>query len=75
MAYSGAYTDLLEAEIKDVKSALANLTEAGAVDPVVKATIRVSESGFVGVQEVIAYGELKREGFAGTFYFLVKLVI
>lgn len=39
--------------------ALTNLTEGGAVDPVIKATVALSESGFVSVKEAVAYGETK----------------
>lgn len=56
---SGIPTDLVEAEISGVKEAFAELEEAGAVDPVVKATLAVSESGFAGIQDAVAYGEIK----------------
>ena len=47
---SGYPTDLLEVDIKGIQEALTNLTEAGAIDPVIKATVMLSESGFVSVQ-------------------------
>ncbi|EEB88608.1 hypothetical protein MPER_13477, partial [Moniliophthora perniciosa FA553] len=33
----------------------------GAVDPVVKATVKLSESGFVSVTDAVAYGDIKDE--------------
>ncbi|KAH8112056.1 actin-like ATPase domain-containing protein [Phellopilus nigrolimitatus] len=64
---AGFPTELLQAEISGVKEALAELVEAGAVDPVVKATVVLSESGFAGIQDAVAYGEIKKddESFAG----------
>ncbi|KAI5119564.1 hypothetical protein M0805_005628 [Coniferiporia weirii] len=63
---AGLPTELLEAEIIGVKEALAELAEAGAIDPVVKATLALSESGFAGIQDAVAYGEIKKdESFAG----------
>ncbi|KAL5498189.1 LHS1 [Sanghuangporus vaninii] len=59
----GISTDLLEAEISGVKEAFEELSEAGAVDPVVKATLVLSESGFAGIQDAVAYGEIKKESF------------
>ena len=58
-------TALLEAKITGVKEAFANLTENGGVDPVIKATIQLSESGFISVPEVIAYVDIKDESIAG----------
>jgi hypothetical protein len=43
-----------------IAEALANITEAGGVDPVIEATILFSESGFVSVPEAIAYAEIRR---------------
>ncbi|KAI9432685.1 actin-like ATPase domain-containing protein [Lactarius indigo] len=57
--------DLLDARISGVKEALANITEAGGVDPIIKATILFSESGFVSVPEAVAYAELKDDSIAG----------
>jgi hypoxia up-regulated 1 len=59
--------ELLDARISGVAEALANITEAGGVDPVVKATILYSESGFVSVPEAIAYAEIKDDSLAGPF--------
>ena len=53
--------DLLEAEITGVKEAFAELEEAGATDMVVKATLAVSESGFAGIQEAVAFGDIKKD--------------
>ncbi|KAF5376021.1 hypothetical protein D9615_007709 [Tricholomella constricta] len=56
---------LFESEITGVSEALGNLTERGAVDPVVKATLLLSESGFVSVSEAVAYGEIKDDSLTG----------
>jgi len=57
---------LLEVQIHNVTDAIANLTEAGAIDPVVKATISLSESGFISVTDAVAYGEIKDDSITGT---------
>jgi HEAT repeat protein len=62
---SGSPTSILEVEIKGVASALGNLTERGAVNPVVKANASLSESGFVSIRDAIAFGEIKDESIAG----------
>ena len=64
---SGYPTDILEAELRGVSEALQNLTDSGAVDPVVKATVVLSESGFVSIQDTIAFGEIKDESLTGNF--------
>jgi hypothetical protein len=64
-SYSGFPTELLEVEISGVAEALVNLTERGAIDPVVKATISLSESGFASVPEAVVYGEIKDESITG----------
>jgi len=56
---------MLEVDLGDVTTAIANLTERGAVDPVVKATLTLSESGFVSVSDAFAYGEIKDESITG----------
>ncbi|KAL1739252.1 hypothetical protein HDZ31DRAFT_49681 [Schizophyllum fasciatum] len=56
---------MLEAELSGVQSAIANLTERGAVDPVVKATLTLSDSGFVAVKDAVAYGEVKDDSLTG----------
>ena len=58
-------TELFETQIKGIPEAIANLTERGAVDPVVKVTVALSESGFAGVQDAVAYGEVKDTSFTG----------
>lgn len=58
--------ELLDARISGIAEALANITEAGGVDPVIKATILFSESGFVSVPEAIAYAEIKDDSLAGA---------
>jgi hypoxia up-regulated 1 len=57
----------LEVDLVGVTDAIGNLTEQGAVDPVVKATLTLSESGFVSVSEAVAYGEIKDESITGVF--------
>lgn len=59
--------DLLDVRISGIAEALANITEAGGVDPVIKATILFSESGFVSVPEAIAYAETKDDSLAGVY--------
>ena len=61
----GYPTDFIEAEIHGVGEAVKNITEAGATDPVVKATVVVSESGFAGIQDAVAYGEIKDDSLSG----------
>ncbi|GLB44149.1 putative heat shock protein 70 family protein [Lyophyllum shimeji] len=56
---------IFESEITGVAEAIGNLTERGAVDPVVKATLLLSESGFVSVTEAVAYGEIKDDSLTG----------
>lgn len=60
-------SDISQAQILDVSEALANLTERGAIDPVVKVTVLLSESGFAVLQDAVAFGEIKDESIAGTF--------
>jgi hypoxia up-regulated 1 len=62
---SGFPTRFLEVGIEGVAEAIANLTELGALDPVVKATVTLSESGFVSVSSAVAFGEIKDESIAG----------
>ncbi|KDQ55911.1 hypothetical protein JAAARDRAFT_36678 [Jaapia argillacea MUCL 33604] len=62
---AGFPTDLLEVEITGITEAIGNLTEWGAVDPVVKATVMLSESGFVSVQSAVAFGEIKDDTITG----------
>lgn len=64
--HSGFPQRILEAEITGVADALGNLTERGAIDPVVKATLSLSESGFVSVLDAIAFGEIKDDSITGT---------
>lgn len=56
---------MLEAELTGVQAAIANLTERGAVDAVVKATVTLSDSGFVAVKDAVAYGEVKDDSITG----------
>ncbi|KAJ6524581.1 Hsp70 protein-domain-containing protein [Mycena capillaripes] len=61
----GFPTRFLEVGIEGVAEAIANLTELGATDPVVKATLMLSESGFISVSNAVAFGEIKDESIAG----------
>ncbi|KAJ7468455.1 Hsp70 protein-domain-containing protein [Mycena latifolia] len=61
----GFPTRFLEVEITGVAEAIANLTELGASGPVIKATLTMSESGFVSVTNAIAFGEIKDDSIAG----------
>ncbi|KAJ6520608.1 Hsp70 protein-domain-containing protein [Mycena vulgaris] len=61
----GFPTRFLEVGITGVAEAIANLTELGATDPVIKATLTMSESGFVSVTNAVAFGEIKDESIAG----------
>lgn len=65
--YSGFPQRILEADITGVAEAIANLTEMGVIDPVVKATVTLSESGFVSVTDAVAYGEIKDDSLTGTY--------
>jgi hypoxia up-regulated 1 len=44
---------------------MANLTERGAVDPVVKLQVGLSESGMAVIHDAFVYGEVKDESIAG----------
>ncbi|PBK68326.1 actin-like ATPase domain-containing protein, partial [Armillaria solidipes] len=61
----GFPTRILEVELSGVAEAIGNLTECGATDPVVKATLMLSESGFVSVTDAVAFGEIKDESITG----------
>ena len=71
--YSGYPTDFLEAEIQGVSAAIQNLTEAGATDPVVKATVMLSESGFASVRDAVVTGEFKDESLTGRSISVLNL--
>ncbi|TFY61102.1 hypothetical protein EVJ58_g4721 [Rhodofomes roseus] len=61
----GLPSELLVAKIGGVAEAIKNLTELGATDPVVKATLRYSDSGFASVADAVAYGEIKDDSLTG----------
>ncbi|KAF9449074.1 actin-like ATPase domain-containing protein [Macrolepiota fuliginosa MF-IS2] len=61
----GFPTRLLEADIVGVAEAITNLTERGAIDPVVKATLTLSDSGFVSVSDAVVFGEIKDDSITG----------
>lgn len=65
---SGLPVDIVQADIQGVAEAIQNLTEAGATDPVVKATVVLSDSGFASVHDAFAYGEIKDDSIAGKHY-------
>ncbi len=71
---SGYPSDILEAEITGVQDALKQLTEAGATDPVIKATVVLSESGFTNVQDVLAFGEIKDDSLTSKLKSLLNNV-
>ncbi|KAG2031982.1 Hsp70 protein-domain-containing protein [Suillus americanus] len=62
---SGFPREILEAKIVGIPEAIDNLTERGAIDPVIKATVVLSESGFVSIGDAIAYGEIKDDSITG----------
>jgi len=62
---SGFPTRMMEVELVNVTEAITNLTERGVVEPVVKATIMLSESGFVSVTDAVAFGEIKDDSISG----------
>ncbi|OCH90865.1 actin-like ATPase domain-containing protein [Obba rivulosa] len=60
----GFPTELLAVDIIGVSDAIRNLTELGAIEPVVKATVTLSDSGFVSIKDAVAVGEYKAESIA-----------
>ncbi|EPQ55862.1 actin-like ATPase domain-containing protein [Gloeophyllum trabeum ATCC 11539] len=62
---TGFPTELLDVDITGISEAIHNLTEMGAIDPVVKVTAALSESGFVSIPEAVAYGEVKDDSITG----------
>ncbi|KAG8817653.1 lumenal Hsp70 protein, partial [Serendipita sp. 399] len=56
---------ILEAEISGVAEALANLTSRGAIDPLVKVTVGISDSGMAVIHDASVYGEVKEETIVG----------
>ncbi|KAI0369349.1 actin-like ATPase domain-containing protein [Pilatotrama ljubarskyi] len=61
----GFPTEFLEADITGVSEAIQNLTEAGGTDPVVKAIVMLSESGFASVRDAVVSAEFKDESLTG----------
>lgn len=59
---------MMEVELVNVTEAITNLTERGVVDPVVKATIMLSESGFVSITDAVAFGEIKDDSISGMLH-------
>ena len=60
-ACSGVPTELVEASVTGVKEAVANLTELGTSEPIIKINVVITESGFVGIQDAFAYVDPKKE--------------
>lgn len=58
---------MMEVEIGNVAEAIANLTEHGASEPVVKATVTLSESGFISVSDAIVFGDIKDDTITGEW--------
>ncbi|KAG1902710.1 uncharacterized protein F5891DRAFT_948531 [Suillus fuscotomentosus] len=68
--------EILEAKNVGIREAIDNLTERGAVDPVIKATVVLSESSFVSVGDAIVYGEIKDDSITGTYlHFFLFLIM
>jgi hypoxia up-regulated 1 len=72
---SGFPREILEAKIVGIPEAIDNLTERGAIDPVIKATVVLSESGFISVGDAIAYGEIKDDSITGTYLLSLLFLI
>ena len=66
---------MLDVEITGVAEAIANLTEKGVIDPMVKATVVLSESGFTSIHDAIVVGETKDESFTGTGLAILAIYI
>lgn len=58
-------SQIMELEITGVNDAITNLTERGALEPVVKLTAGLSESGMAVLYDAHAYGEVKDESITG----------
>ncbi|KAF8335867.1 actin-like ATPase domain-containing protein [Cantharellus anzutake] len=58
-------TSIYNINISNVTEAISNLTTRGAVDPVVKVTLFLTDSGMLTVHDVIAYGEVKDDSLTG----------
>ncbi|KAF9649521.1 HSP70-domain-containing protein [Thelephora ganbajun] len=58
---------IAEAKIGGVAEAIANLTEKGVPEPVIKTTVALSESGFVSISDAIAVGQVKQDFIKGLF--------
>ncbi|KZT03291.1 actin-like ATPase domain-containing protein [Laetiporus sulphureus 93-53] len=61
----GLPTQLMEAKLVGVSEAIRNLTEAGATDPVVKATVSFTESGLSTLSDILVHGEIKDDSITG----------
>ncbi|KAI0742863.1 actin-like ATPase domain-containing protein [Daedaleopsis nitida] len=61
----GYPTEFVESHIQGIGEATRNLTEAGGIDPVVKATVMLSESGFASIRDAIVTADFKDESIAG----------
>ncbi|KAF9642883.1 hypothetical protein BDM02DRAFT_3192522, partial [Thelephora ganbajun] len=65
--FIGHSRGIVEAKIGGVAEAVANLTERGILEPVIKTTITLSESGFVSASDAIAVGEVEQDLIEGLF--------
>jgi hypoxia up-regulated 1 len=64
--------DVFDAQISGIPDAIANLTGRGAIDPVVKITMLLTESGVASITEAVAYGEVKDESIKGKLKSLIS---
>ncbi|KIJ47301.1 hypothetical protein M422DRAFT_249147 [Sphaerobolus stellatus SS14] len=58
-------SEISQFRIEGVAEALGNLTERGAIEPVIKVNVVLTESGFAIVQDAVAHGEIKDDSIAG----------
>jgi hypoxia up-regulated 1 len=64
----------MEVEIGNIEEAIGNLTELGTSDPVVKATITLSESGFILMPDAIAFSDIKDDTITGEWFWFFSLM-
>ncbi|EJD41107.1 HSP70-domain-containing protein [Auricularia subglabra TFB-10046 SS5] len=58
-------SQIVEATFEGVGEAIGNLTEAEAIDPLVKITLALDENSFASVDAAVAYGEIKDNSLTG----------
>ncbi|KIY48518.1 HSP70-domain-containing protein [Fistulina hepatica ATCC 64428] len=54
-----------DVDIMGVAGAVATLKERGAADPVVRASMKLSDSGFISIVDAVAHGDIKDDSIAG----------